>query len=384
MLNKFSLSPRSLLAFIGTTLVTGAVSFQLGSLAGRAAPDASPCKVPCCVVGPGPRELEMPDLAKFPPVPVAQPSKAELPAGIAIKGNRIVRLSDGAEMVYVPASAFKMGTDRAALQGAYGILSTRAQRGIGLRHVEDQMPQHEVELDCFLIDKYEVTNAQFKRFVADTQYATTAERKGASTVNVGERGEYTEGGWEVAKRVWWGCPFDAERRDGHEFQNHPVVQMSWEDASAYARWAGARLPTEAEWEKAARGVDGREYPWGDWAHTLVTNRCRAGLAGTPWLNTRTTPVGFHRHAPGPHGTFDQAGNAWEWVQDFYDRHYYASSPTRNPTGPAKGHMHGLRGGSFNNCYGGFYERCATRHAAAPDMPRDDFGFRLAISLTRAP
>jgi len=322
----------------------------------------------------------MPDLAKFPPVPRTLPSSAELPTNIAIKGDRLIRLSDGAEMVYVPASAFKMGTDGSRLQGEHGIVSTRSRWGIALGHLADQMPQHKVELDGFLIDKCEVTNAQFASFVAATHYVTTAERKGVSMVNMGARGEYTEGGWDVAKGVSWSCPFAAERRDGQQFQDHPVVQVSWEDASAYARWAGARLPTEAEREKAVRGVDGREHPWGDWAHTLVTNRCRAALEGTPWMHTRTTPVGFHKRAPSPYGTFDQAGNAWEWVQDFYDRHYYASSPRRNPTGPSRAHMRGLRGGSFNNCYGGFYERCATRYAAAPDMPRDDFGFRLAVSM----
>ena len=322
----------------------------------------------------------MPDLQQFPRIHAGLPANAALPPGGAIEDGRIIRVKDGAQMVYVAGGVFRMGTDPNEAHGPAGVLKIREAWGLTYGHIEDQVPQHEVDLDGFLIDKYEVTNARFGKFVSATRHVTTAERTGMSQANVGERGEMTFGAWEPRKGVSWRNPFGEGRRDRDGFQDHPVLHVSWIDAAAYAEWAGARLPAEAEWEKAARGIDAREYPWGDWLHTLLTNRCRAGLEGTPWETTRTTPVGFHKLAASPYGAYDQAGNTWEWVADYHDRTYYERSPKRNPTGPARGHMRVLRGGSFNHCHGGFYERCATRFAADPNMPREDFGFRLAMSL----
>jgi len=319
-------------------------------------------------------------LTRFPHVEAALPADVTLPAGVVSQGGRIIRRKDQADMVYVHGSPFLMGTDEIAARRRDGLIAVRERWGLTFAHIQDQVPQHEVYVDGFLIDKYEVTNAQFGEFVRETGYVTMAERKEMGLVNGGERGEMTHGGWELAKGVCWRNPVGVDIRDGDAFQNHPVLQIAWSDAEAYAEWAGARLPTEAEWEKAARGPDGREYPWGDWLHSFVTNRCRAGLEGTPWHHTRTTPVGFHKLAASPYGAYDQAGNAWEWVADYYERSYYTRSPERNPTGPSRGHLRVLRGGSFNTCFEGFYERCATRFAADPGMPRDDFGFRLALSL----
>lgn len=324
-----------------------------------------------------PGEVEAPDLFKYPPIEAGLPESDRLPPGIAIRGGRIMRLKDKAEMVYVPSSSFMMGTQKGTLHGMYGVVTTRERFGITVSHVDNEMPYHAVEVSGFLMDKYEVTNAQFRQFVAATGYVTTAEKTGASRVNLDHEPERP---WEWAKveGAHWRQPFGPGQPATEP--DHPVLQISWHDAVAYAKWAGARLPTEAEWEKAARGLDGRAYPWGDWLHSLATNKCGNGVADPKLKRLRTTPVGYHRLARSPYGTYDQAGNAWEWVHDVYDARYYARSPSRDPTGPAEGPHRVLRGGSHDNCREGFFERCAARYFAPPGDHRDDYGFRLAMSL----
>ena len=188
----------------------------------------------------------------------------------------------------------------------------------------DEMPRHRVFLDAYWIDETEVTNSMFARFVADTGYKTTAEQ-----LNNGQVFTLTTGAWEKVSGADWRHPggpaTDITSQDGF-----PVGQMSWSDSAAYCEWAGRRLPTEAEWEKAARGDDARPYPWGseaaagnrlnfadvnlkvDWADPAIDD----GYA----LNS---PAGHYPAGASPYGALDVAGNMWEWVADWNDARYYA-------------------------------------------------------------
>jgi formylglycine-generating enzyme required for sulfatase activity len=250
-------------------------------------------------------------------------------------GDARIRISDGMTLRYVPAGDFTMGS-----------ADTDAQA--------DQLekPQHVAHLDAFWIDQTEVTN---------TQYKICVEAGGCQAPTTCDFGE-------VAYN-------DAARMD------HPVACVTWHDAQAYCQWTGGRLPTEAQWEKAARGTDGRLYPWGN---TIDCSRgnfddervvddyvvpAGEGCDGYP----QTAPVGAFPSGASPYGALDMAGNVWEWVSDWSDWEYYARSPYKNPTGPGTGDQKELRGGSFH--YGLSYMRAATRHSAPPEHRADALGFR---------
>ena len=181
---------------------------------------------------------------------------------------------DGAPMVLVPAGEFTMGGNAAV----------------------EEKPVHQVSLDAFYIDKYEVTVEQYANFLHTTSHHAPPE-------------------WKVMNQP--------------PHQKHPVVMMDWTDANAYCHWAEKRLPTEAEWEKAARGTDGRMYPWGD----DVPTPKRANYGKKKWDNhTSLQPVGTVEDGKSPYGAYDMAGNVWEWTSDWYDRVYYKKSPSENPKG----------------------------------------------------
>ncbi len=218
----------------------------------------------------------------------------------------IITDEDGVEMVLIPAGEFIMG-------------SSEDERDDG------EHPQHKVYLDAFYIDKYEVTNAQYKRFMEATGHNAPS---------------------------YWGD-------ENYNQPNLPVTGVSWHDAVAYAKWAKKRLPTEAEWEKAARGTDGREYPWGnEW----VDSRCNTKISDDGY--GVLAPVGSFPGDISPYGVIDMAGNVSEWVHDWSDRDYYSRSPKRNPKGPEEGIMRTLRGGNWDNAIE-HHMRCATRDADLP-------------------
>ena len=260
-------------------------------------------------------------------------------------------------MVFVPAGEFIMGSPE--------------DEGLDNEH-----PQRTVYLDAFYIGKYEVTNRQFSQFVEATGYTTDAEKAGWGWAWTGED-------WEEVEGADWRHP-QGPGSSIEDEMDHPVVQVSWNDANAYCQWAGVRLPTEAEWEKAARGTDGRKYPWGNSAPDgSKLNYCDVNCE-LGWKDSSvddgyayTAPVGHYEAGKSPYGAYDMAGNVWEWVADWYDADYYSKAPDRNPQGPDSGEKRVLRGGSWFGYEGD--ARCADRYGGAPDVRISYFGFRVAAS-----
>jgi len=235
-------------------------------------------------------------------------------------------------MVYVAAGEFIMGTFDSDASGQ-----------------NNEKPPRKVYLDAYWIDQTPVTNKMFAKFFAETGYQTEAERAG-----------------DVRS---WRQPQGLNRNlDG--LWDHPVVYVTYHDAQAYCKWADRRLPTEAEWEKAARGTDGRTYPWGNEApNNKVLN--------FNWQVEGTSPVDSYPAGASPFGAFDMAGNVWEWVADWYDKQYYKQAPVRNPTGPSGGKYRVLRGGSWN--YFARFVRAVSRGWDAPTVRLNIRGFRCARS-----
>jgi len=256
------------------------------------------------------------------------PPTSPTPAGSSL-GDTWTRPADGMVMVYVPAGEFEMG-------------STEGN--------SDEQPVHTVALDGFWIDQTEVTNDQFAAFL-------------------NEQGNQTEGGVTWLDLEGEDCLVE---RSGGEFRprsgyaDHPVIEVSWYGAAAYCGWVGGRLPTEAEWEYAARGPDGHIYPWGNDAPTCER-------AQSSECSGRTVPVGSLPAGASWCDALDMAGNVWEWVADWYGG--YPSGRQVNPTGPSSEEGRVLRGGSWNN--GPYLVRGANRRRHLPDVPGADSGFRCA-------
>jgi formylglycine-generating enzyme required for sulfatase activity len=247
-------------------------------------------------------------------------------------GSTQISQKDGMTMVYVPAGEFLMGSDKAK--------DSQASR--------EELPQHTVYLDAFWIDQTEVTNAMYAQCVAA---AACTKPQGT-----GGAGSYT-------RSSYYG---------NASFDSFPVISVDWNQGGDYCAWAGGRLLSEAEWEKAARGTDGRTYPWGESIDYQHANYCEAtGCMGD------TSKVGSYPSGTSPYGALDMAGNVWEWVNDWYSSTYYQQSPSRNPTGPTSGDGRVLRGGSFFNY--GMYVRSAYRGWDPPDGGDFVIGFRCAAS-----
>lgn len=264
-------------------------------------------------------------------------------------GEIHTRAQDKMQMVYVPAGEFLMGSDE----------DYRNRKSY-------ENPQHTVYLDAYWIDRTEVTNAQFARFLNDSSNTNCDEY--GRCISTPQKYDSLHPG----KIRWDGSDYIVE--EGYE--DHPVLSVSWEGAQWYCEWVGTRLPSEAEWEKAARGTDGREYPWGNSVPDCIEIKGAFCTGGT-------TPVGSYPEAASPYGVLDMAGNAWEWTADWYDRDYYATSPYRNPKGPDSSpepiyKEHVLRGGGSNE----ISLRCTYR--PAPSFVLVHNGFRCAASANGLP
>jgi formylglycine-generating enzyme required for sulfatase activity len=268
----------------------------------------------------------------------------------------LIKGADDTEMVLVPAGEFWMGSTPAEVERDCTRFPVSPDP---CKSFHDETPRHRLHLDSYYIDRYEVTNALFERFVRATNHRTTAEREGS-----GLTWQQKDGKWQwllVAHAAWHSPngPGTGARDD------HPVVQVSWADAQAYCRGMGKRLPTEAEWEKAARGVDSRRYPWGEEWEDARANGGRAAKG--------TSRVGEYPDGVSPYQVHDMAGNVAEWVADWYGEDYYTRGPDRNPEGPTSGQMRVLRGGSWFNMP--FLMRSTTRIAATPGSRTSQLGFR---------
>ncbi len=268
---------------------------------------------------------------------------------------------DGMRMQYVPAGPF-----------------TRGSLASDPRATPDELPQHEVTLDAFWIDETEITNAMFEHFVAQTGYATIADQAGFTY------GFDAGGNYVPIDDANWRQPFGPSSNiEGKE--DHPVVAIGWRDAQAYCAWAGRRLPTEAEWEKAARGTDARIYPWGD---EPVTGR-RANVADQrnplPWHDAsiddgfrNTSPVDQYPDGASPYQVLGMAGNAAEWVLDNYDASLYPRTRGAiNPLFRDYGNDHVLRGGNYNDDPD--HVRSARRFADDTLHSAIDMGIRCATN-----
>ena len=251
-------------------------------------------------------------------------------------------------------------------------------------------PVHEVTLDPFLIDATAVSNRQFAAFVEATGYVTDAERYEWSFVFAGLLPPDFPPTAAVAQTPWWRQVFNASwkhpeglRSNLEGRMDHPVVHVSWNDAMAYCAWAGKRLPTEAEWEYAARGgLVGKQFPWGDELEPGGEHRMNVWQGDFPTRNTLadghlgTAPV--TAFPPNGYGLYNMTGNVWEWCADWFSATTYRRGRTKNPTGPAQGERRVMRGGSYL-CHHSYCRRyrVSARSANTPDSSTGNLGFRCA-------
>jgi formylglycine-generating enzyme required for sulfatase activity len=306
------------------------------------------------------------------------------------------------QMVLIPAGTFTMGADDAEAR-------------------PDEQPRHTVSIDSFLMDEHEVTNAQFTLFTAATGYITTAEKP----ISKEELMQQLPAGspepdsaallpgslvftppshavplddvsqwWSFVTGASWRHP-DGPGSDLKGREQYPVIHISWEDAQAYAKWAGKRLPTEAEWEYAARGgLKDQPFPWGSEALTTGKIKANTWNGHFPYQNTKTdgfleaAPV--KSFAPNGYGLYDMSGNVWEWCEDLYNNTYYGQSEnTHNPQGPATAYdpedpaspKRVIRGGSYmctdEYCSG---YRVTARMKTTQESGLQNLGFRCVKSL----
>ena len=280
----------------------------------------------------------------------------------------------------IPGGVFTMGTD-----DAHGYPD------------DGEGPAHEVELEAFGIGTTTVTNEQFAAFVEDTGHVTTAEHFGTSFVYAGLLPDDFPPTRGVAAAPWWREVAGADWRhpegphsDVDDRPDHPAVHVSWLDAQACSAWLGARLPTEAEWERAARGgLPEGPFPWGADREPGGEHRMNVFQGQFPRLDTAedgwrgTCPVAAF--PPNGYGLHETTGNVWEWCSDWFSPAYYARSPRRSPAGPRHGHARVMRGGSYL-CHESYCRRYRVdaRSANTPESSAGNIGFRVVTHSGAGP
>ncbi len=278
------------------------------------------------------------------PIPPTQPSTASAtpppsftptrppPTHTPGPGATQVSAADGMIQVFVPAGEFLMGSEDGYAEG-------------------DEQPQHTVDLDAYWIDRTEVTNAMYARCVQASVCPAPAQN------------------YSVTRTQYYDDP---------AYGGYPVLHVSWQNARAYCEWAGRRLPTEAEWEKAARGESGLLYPWGQ---KIDCSRANYTSKDNPCVGD-TTAAGSYANGASPYGALDMAGNVWEWVSDWYQELYYQKSPPSNPTGPADGTTRVVKGGSWY--FRDAAVRPSNRDKRDPKGRDINLGFRCALPAAGLP
>lgn len=237
---------------------------------------------------------------------------------------------DGAPMILIQAGLFPMGVPFGDRDGG-----------------RDEYPRHDVFVDTFAIDKFEVTNGRYLEFVKSAGHRVPQNPK------------------NPMRNLWQGDNITDSLAD------RPVINVDWFDADAYCKWAGKRLPTEAEWEKAAKGTSDRRFPWGN-----VEPTAKHLNYNQRWIGEKTLmPVGSYEAGKSPYGAYDMAGNVWEWVNDWYDPRYYEKSPNKNPKGPESGTKKVIRGAGWPNETPSV--RIFTRVESDPTLRNESTGFRCA-------
>jgi len=262
-------------------------------------------------------------------------SAAPLPEAEARK--YAVNPVDGAELVWIPAGPFRMGTSDEEIA-----TMLKERKDYKASMFTDERPQHEVTLDGYWVYTCEVTVTQYRVFCKATKRA-------------------------MPDLPAWST--DA----------HPIVGVTWDDAVAYARWANADLPTEAQWEKAARGTECRIFPWGNtWDVTRCNNFSNTSPLAKNAKSKQTAPVGSFLTGDSPYGVHDMAGNVWEWCRDWYAEDYYTQAAKANPLGPEHGEQRVMRGGSWGST--SRTSRTTARLAQSPeDAMHDCGGFRCVVT-----
>lgn len=261
-------------------------------------------------------------------------------------------------MAFIRGGKFVRGSNFEENKAAFK-MCRKYDRACKLWWFSDEYPVKLVMLKTYLIDIHEVTNEKYLEFVKATGHPPAMDN--SCTTDACRQGNLWAEDSSFPLRI----------------RKQPVTQVSWHDAGAYCKWRGKRLPTEAEWEKAARGPSGNIYPWGN---AFPKNKA---TFGRKWHGLDTmTAVGSYPNGVSVYGVHDMAGNVWEWVSDWYSRTYYNRGTANNPGGPAAGKFKSLRGGSWVNFADTL--RSAFRRWSRPDVRFNDTGFRCAKSVPLAP
>jgi len=304
-----------------------------------------------------PSRIPIPSPLTFTPIATLEPvlpTPTIAPTPTLDIGNTMSSPKDGMPLLYVPAGEFKMGSNNGG---------------------DDEKPVHAINLDAFWIDETEVTNAMFSEFIDKTGYVTDAEKVGKSWV-------YQEDSWQEVAGTDWAHPLGPASGISN-IMNYPVVHVSWNDAKDYCEWVDRRLPTEAEWEKAASWDNEQGikyiYPWGNDFNGNLLNFCDKNCSFS-WADRNSddgyefiSPVGTYPAGASPYGALDMAGNVWEWTSDWYDAY-----PGNSESNSAFGITHRvLRGGSWN--YYLDLARSTSRNWSDPTSSGSYLGFRCSRS-----